>query len=105
MTGTLLGSFFQYVLLRVFSRSHYKSGSFLLSSLASCGSQGLRASLRMLLQACMTSGMLQIASSTDTFFASFLPHAAAGTLKNRWSYLALHSQDTCSRYRVFEFAR
>jgi len=40
MTGTLLGSFFQYVLLRVFSRSHYKSGSFLLSSLASCGSQG-----------------------------------------------------------------
>mmetsp|Transcript_115254 Transcript_115254/g.279652 ORF Transcript_115254/g.279652 Transcript_115254/m.279652 type:complete len:628 (-) Transcript_115254:1153-3036(-) len=76
--GTLLGSFFQYVLLRVFSRSHYKSGSFLLSSLASCGSQGLRASLSMLLQACMTSGMLQIASSTDTFFASFLPHAAAG---------------------------
>ena len=39
---------------------------------------GVRQSVKMLTHACMTSSVLQIAASTDLFFASFVPNAAAG---------------------------
>mmetsp|Transcript_16612 Transcript_16612/g.40859 ORF Transcript_16612/g.40859 Transcript_16612/m.40859 type:complete len:648 (-) Transcript_16612:1604-3547(-) len=76
--GTTLGAAIQCFVLGAFTTEHYKSGSFQLRSLASLGSTRVQQSMKMLVHACMTSGVLQIAASTDLFFASFSLNAAAG---------------------------
>jgi peptidoglycan biosynthesis protein MviN/MurJ (putative lipid II flippase) len=63
--GTTLGAALQCVVLGAFAKERYNnSGSFRLSSLASLGSRRVRGSVKMLMHACMTSGVLQIAAST-----------------------------------------
>ena len=76
--GTTLGAIIQCSVLGSFSTQHFKGGSFRMSSMASLGSTRVQSSMKMMLHACMTSGVLQIAACTDLFFASFVPHAAAG---------------------------
>lgn len=78
--GTTFGAILQCFVLCFYTITHYKGGSFRLSSLTSLGSKRVQQSNIILFRACMTSGVLHIAAITDLLFASFLPGAAAANI-------------------------